>query len=150
MRRKDREITRDAALAVADTCTYSVMATVNPDGTPYTIPLSMAREGQWLYFHSATEGHKIDNLRHQDRVCICCVGKVRAIPDAFSIGYESAVINGTASEVTDREEKIRVLALISRRYTPANMAAFSQAIENDLDRTGVWKIHIDEISGKGK
>ena len=150
MRRKDREISRDAALAVADTCAYSVMATVNPDGTPYAIPLSMVREGEWLYFHCATEGHKIDNLRHQGKVCVCCVGDVRAIPSVFSIGYESAVISGIASELTDREEKIRVLALISKRYTPANMAAFDQEIEKDLDRTGVWKIHIDEISGKGK
>jgi len=150
IRRKDREISRDSALAVVDTCAYSVMATVNPDGTPYCIPLSAAREGQWLYFHSAMEGHKVDNLRHQSRVCVCCVGNVREAPGEFSIGYESAVINGTASEITDREEKIHALTLISRRYTPANMAAFDQEIEKNLDRTGVWKIHMEEISGKGK
>ena len=149
MRRKDREMSRDFALAVADKCAYSVMATVNPDGAPYCIPLSMAREGDWLYFHSAMEGHKIDNLKYQNRVCICCVGEVKAIPGVFSIGYESSVINGAASEVTDREEKIRALALISKRYTPANMEAFDKEIEKNLDRTGVWKIHIDEISGKG-
>ena len=150
IRRKDREISRDSALAVVDTCAYSVMATVNPDGTPYCIPLSAAREGQWLYFHSAMEGHKVDNLRHQGRVCVCCVGNVREAPGEFSIGYESAVINGAASEITDREEKIHALTLISRRYTPANMAAFDQEIEKNLDRTGVWKIHMEEISGKGK
>ena len=141
---------QEFALAIADKCAYSILATTNPDGTPYCIPLSMAREDQWLYFHSAAEGHKIDNLRHCGQVCVCCVGKVRAIPDVFSIGYESTVINGTASEVMDREEKIHALALISRRYTPDNMAAFDQTIEKDLGRTSVWKIHIDEISGKGK
>ena len=149
MRRKDREMSRDFALAVADKCAYSVMATVNPDGDPYCIHLSMAREGDWLYFHSPIEGHKIDNLKHQNRVCICCVGDVKPIPGVFSIGYESALINGAASEVTDREEKIRALTLISQRYTPANMEAFDKEIEKALDRTGVWKIHIDEISGKG-
>ena len=126
------------------------MATVNPDGSPYCIPLSMAREGEWLYFHSAPEGQKIDNLRRQNRVCISCTGDLRPAPGEFSIGFESAVINGTALEVTDREEKIHALRLISRRYTPDNMAAFDDAIEKSLDITGVWKIHIDEISGKGK
>jgi len=150
MRRKDRELSGDAALAVADTCRYAVMATVNPGGTPYCVPLSMAREGEWLYFHSALEGHKIDNLRHQNRVCVSCVGEVRDIPDVFSIGFESAIINGNAQELTEREEKIHALELISRRYTPANMAAFDKAIEQSIDTTGVWKIHIDEISGKGK
>ena len=150
MRRKDREQSREAALEVTDKCDWSVMATVNPDGTPYCIPLSLAREGEWLYFHSAGEGHKIDNLKYQNRVCISCVGDVKPIPGVFSIVYKSAVINGTASEVTGKEEKIRALALISRRYTPANMAAFDEAIKNTLDSTAVWKIHIDEISGKGR
>jgi nitroimidazol reductase NimA-like FMN-containing flavoprotein (pyridoxamine 5'-phosphate oxidase superfamily) len=110
----------------------------------------MAREGEWLYFHSAAESHKIDNLRRENRVCVSCAGEPKAIPGTFSIEYESAVIFGVASEVTDREEKIRALALISRRYTPDNMAAFDKAIEKNLDVTAVWKIHIDEISGKGR
>ena len=150
MRRKDREESRDFALKVADKCAYSVMATVNPDGSPYCVPLSMARDGEWLYFHCAKEGRKIDNLQNSSRVCVSCVGDVKPISDDFSTEYESAVINGTASEVTGREEKIRGLRLISERYTPGNMAAFDEAIERSLEITGVWKIHIDEISGKAR
>ena len=150
MRRKDREQPGEFALAVADNCAYSVMATVNPDGSPYCIPLSFAREGEWLYFHSAKEGHKIENLRRDSRVCISCVGEVKAVPGSFSLYYESAVIKGTASEITSPEEKINALALISRRYTPDNMAAFNETIERELDLTSVWKIRIDEISGKGR
>ena len=150
MRRKDREMPRNMALAVTDKCAYSVFATVNPDGSPYCIPLCLAREGEWLYFHSAPEGHKIDNLKQRNRVCICCVGDVKPVPGEFSIEFESAVINGTASEVTDREEKIRGLSLISKRYAPDNMASFDKYTEQRLDVTAVWKIHIDEISGKGR
>jgi len=150
MRRKDREQDKDFALAVVDTCAYSVMATVNPDGTPYCIPLSPAREGQWLYFHSAQEGHKIDNLRQRNKVCISCVGEQEAIPGKFALKYKSAVIFGDASEVVDREEKIRALALISRRYTPDSMVVFDKYVEKQLDAAAVWKIHIDEISGKGR
>ena len=150
MRRKDREKSRDFALAVADKCFYSVMATVNPDGSPYCVPLFLAREGEWLYFHCAREGHKIDNLRFQNRVSISCVGDTKVIPRKFGLEYESAVINGTAFEITDREEMIRALAVISRRYTPGDMDIFDKAVERDLGRTAVWKIHIDEISGKGR
>ena len=150
IRRKDREMPRDFALTVTDNCAYSVMATVNPDGTPYCIPLSLVREGEWIYFHCALHGHKIDNLRHQNKVCICCVGNVKVIPGEFSTEYESAIINGSASEVTDREEKIHALERISRRYTPDNMANFVDAIRRSLDITAIWKVHIDEISGKRK
>ena len=150
MRRKDRELSRELALELADTCVYSVLATVNPDGTPYCIPLSMAREGEWLYFHCAQEGHKTDNLRYRNQVCITCTGEVKPIPGMFSIEYESVVINGTAAEITEREEKIRALALISKRYAPDNMAAFDEYTAQRLEATAVWKIHIDEISGKGR
>ena len=148
MRRKDRELPREEALDIVDNCAYAVMATVNPDGTPYCIPLSLVWEGELLYFHSALEGHKIDNLKVRNRVCICCVGAIKPIPGVFSIGYESAVISGPAFQVTDREEMIHALTLISKRYTPANMAAFDKAIEKQLGSTGVWKIRIEEISGK--
>ena len=126
------------------------MATVNPDGSPYCVPLSMVREGEWIYFHSAMEGHKIDNLRNNNKACVCCVGNVRELPDVFSIKFESTIISGTAGEVTDREEKIHALTLISKRYTPTNMSAFDAAIEKSIAVTAVWKIHMDEISGKGK
>ena len=150
MRRKDREISRDQALSIADKCAYSVIATVNADGSPYCIPLSLARKGEWLYFHTAKEGHKIDNLRRCNKVCVSCADGIKAIPGDFSIEYESAVINGTASEVTDGEEKISALRLISLRYTPDNMAAFDGEVKQNFEKTGVWKIHIDEISGKAK
>jgi len=150
MRRKDREQDEDFALAVVDKCAYSVMATVNPDGSPYCIPISPAREGQWLYFHSAPDGHKIENLRQRNKVCVSCVGAQEIIPGKFALKYESAVISGAAAEVTDREEKIRALSLISGRYAPGNMAAFDKAIEKQLDVTAVWKIRIEEISGKAR
>lgn len=148
MRRKDREMPRDFAEAVIDRCRFAVMATVNPDGTPYCVPLSAARDGEWLYFHCAREGHKIDNLKYQNRVCVSCVGDTSLPPDNFTVAYESAAVFGTAEEVTEREEKIRVLRLICERYTPANMAAFDGEIRKALDATAVWRIHIDEVSGK--
>jgi len=150
MRRKDREKPRAFALAVVDKCPYAVMATVNPDGTPYCIPLSIAREAAWLYFHSARDGHKIENLMFQNRVCITCVGEQKAIPGEFALEYESAVINGTAFEIMDRDEKINALALISRRYTPESMPSFDEAIKRELSQVSVWKIRIEEISGKGR
>ena len=150
MRRKDRELSQELALAVTDNCAFSVMATVNPDGSPYCIPLSPARDGEWLYFHCAHEGQKTKNIKHENRVCITCVGEIKVIPRDFGIEYESAVINGVAFEVTDREEKIRALALISRRYTPEDMDIFDEAIQRNIERTAVWKIRIDEISGKGR
>ena len=140
----------EATLEVIDKSAYSVIATVNGDSSPYCIPISPVREGEWLYFHSALEGQKIDNLRGNSRVCLSCVGDHEAIPGKFALKFESAVIVGRAEELTDREEKLHALRILSERYTPDNMAGFDKAIEQEYDLTSVWKIHMDEISGKAR
>jgi nitroimidazol reductase NimA-like FMN-containing flavoprotein (pyridoxamine 5'-phosphate oxidase superfamily) len=148
MRRKDREESREAALAIIDKASFGVMATTGADGQPYATALSFARDSSLLYFHCALSGHKLDNLRHDGRVCVSFVGKLFFPEDDFTVAYESALVFGRAEEVTDETEKIHGLRLLCERFTPANMAAFDSAIEKSINRTGVWKIHIERVTGK--
>ncbi len=150
MRRKDREMPRGFAEYVADTCDYAVLATVNADRTPYCIPISIARDGDVIYFHCAKEGQKYDNMKRQPEVCISCTGNIRCMTNAFSLEYESAVIKGKANEVVRDEEKIHALRLISQRYTPEYMYAFDEEIAQSLNNVSIWKVEIKEISGKRK
>jgi len=62
MRRKDREMDQDFACDVIDRSQFGVLACVTPDGKPYAVPLSIARNGNRLFFHSATAGSKVDYL----------------------------------------------------------------------------------------
>jgi nitroimidazol reductase NimA-like FMN-containing flavoprotein (pyridoxamine 5'-phosphate oxidase superfamily) len=150
MRRKEKMLPREVGEDVIDKCGFFTMATVGTGNEPYCVPLSMAREGEWLYFHSALEGHKIDNLRANSRVCVSCVGDVSVIPGKFDLYYESVVVFGTAEEIVSNEDKIHALRIISQRWTPDVMAHFDEVIEKSLGVTAVWKIHIDEISVKGR
>jgi nitroimidazol reductase NimA-like FMN-containing flavoprotein (pyridoxamine 5'-phosphate oxidase superfamily) len=148
MRRNDREIPREAAEKVIDACGFAVLSTVNADGTPYGVPVSIVRDGEWLYFHCAKEGQKVDNIKAMNQVCITCVGNVRVVEKKFTLEYESAIVFGTAQEVAETREKIRGLRLLCLRYTPADMDIFEDALNRSLDAAGVWKIHIDRITGK--
>jgi nitroimidazol reductase NimA-like FMN-containing flavoprotein (pyridoxamine 5'-phosphate oxidase superfamily) len=148
MRRKDRERDRNFAEEVVDRCRYAVLATVNDDGSPYCVPLSIVRDGERIYFHCAREGRKIDNLKGRNRVCLACVGNVEEPPDHFTVVYESAIVFGAAEEVLEDEEKVRALRLLCERHSPANMAAFEDELARGYPVTAVWKIHIEEISGK--
>jgi nitroimidazol reductase NimA-like FMN-containing flavoprotein (pyridoxamine 5'-phosphate oxidase superfamily) len=148
MRRKDREAPRETALEIIDKAPFAVMATVDPDGHPYCTPLSFVRDGEALYFHCALSGHKIDNLKRDSRVCVSFTGEIFFPEDDFTVVYESAIVMGTAEEVTGDEEKIRGLRLLCERFTPKNMPAFDAAIAKSLAVTGVWKIHIEDVSAK--
>ena len=150
MRRKDREMDADFAWQVADKCEYAVLSMVDPEGLPYCIPITIVCDEQTIYIHSARDGFKIDCLRNNPQVCMTCVGDTYRTPDKFTTEFESAVIRGTASEVTDDKEKIHALRILCQRHTPTNMHEFDMAIEKSLFRTAVWKIEVSGITGKRK
>lgn len=150
MRRKDREMTEEFAKAVADTCDWAVVSMITPEGAPYGIPVSIVREADVLYFHCALEGKKADALRENPRVSVSCVGAVRPIAEKFTTAYDSAILEGEASEVVDQEEKVHALRILCQRYAASNMDHFDEAIERSLHRTGIWKIQILSITGKQK
>ena len=84
------------------------------------------------------------------RKYVSCVGDVTPATDRFTTEFESAAFSGTACEVTDIQEKIKALRLICEKYTPDNMENFEDAIAKSLDRTAVWKIRIENLTGKRK
>lgn len=150
MRRKEREMPAEFGWQVADKCDYAVLAMIDTAGMPYAVPLSMARDGEKIYFHAAVQGEKTDNLRQNSNVCVVCVADVNPLPQEFSTEYASAIIRGQAAAVTDEAEKIRALRLICQRYAAANMAEFENAISRSLARTAVWRVDIASITAKRK
>ncbi len=150
MRRKDRQMPEEFALGIIDKCSFAQVAMTDEKGCPYCVPLSVARDKNRIYFHSATEGTKTDILRKNPNVYVSCVGDVVPATDKFTTEFESAAFCGTACEVTDIKEKTKALRLICEKYTPANLDSFEAAIDRSLDRTAVWRISIDSITGKRK
>ena len=153
MRRKDRQQDREFSLALIDRCTHGVLALSTGEEAPYCLPLSLVRVGDCLYFHCAREGRKIQLLRRAPRVCVTFVGEdapTFEAPANYTTLFQSAIVTGTASEVLDREEKIAALRALCQKLTPGFMEHFDRAVEQSLEVTAVWRIEMDEISGKAK
>lgn len=150
MRRKDREMDKAFALSVADKCEYAVLSLITPEGKPYAIPLSVVRDGENMYFHCAMEGEKIDCMRANPNGCMVCVGDTEVQANKFTTKFESAIIKGILSEITDETEKIHALKILCEKFAPTNMADFDNAIKQSLSRTAIWKMAIDDITGKCK
>ena len=153
MRRSDRAQDREFSLALIDRCTHGVVAISTGEPAPYCLPLSLARVGEELYFHCAREGRKIDLLRRFPQVCVTFVGDDRPhfVPPAmYSTWFQSVIAIGTACEVTDPAEKTEALRALCQKMAPDAMDGFLPAVEKSLAVTAVWKIHMEEISGKAK
>lgn len=172
MRRKDREMDANFAHEVIDRSPYGVLACVTAEGKPYAIPLSIARDGDRLLFHSATSGSKVDYLPDGQEVALTFVSYVK-VPELFSpeeldkvlnepgaaasLGskvftteFESACVQGRIYEMTDPEEKMAGLRCICEKFTPDKMAYFELAANNALKITKVYQIQIESLTGKRK
>ena len=169
MRRKDREMGIDFALKVIDESDYGVMGLRK--AAPYTMPLSIVRDGENLYFHSAVQGRKTEMIEDGDEVSISFVSRVN-VPSllsrdeiiekiqqkkfaeigskVFTTEFESAHVIGHISKVEDKEEIIKALKLIVNKYTPELEDLADEFIVNSLERTSVYKITIEGLSGKRK
>ena len=153
MRRADRAQDRTFSLALIDNCTHGVAALSTGTNIPYCLPLSFVRMDNRLYFHCAREGRKLDLLRANPNVCITFVGGDQPAfvpPSTYTTYFQSAIVTGTAQEVTDSEEKIAALRALCQKLTPEHMEAFDNAMAKSLAVTAVWRIDIEEITGKAK
>lgn len=147
IRRKDRSIDNEQAVKILEKGQYGVLSTVGENGYAYGIPLNYIYYKDNIYFHCATEGSKLDNIMHNNKVSFCVVGNVEPIPDKFSCKYESVIAFGQGIEVHDREKEDALVALI-QKYSGEFMEKGMEYIQKDSARTKVIKINIKHITGK--
>lgn len=172
MRRKDRKMNREFGIEVIDNSRYGVISMIDEDNEPYGIPLSIVRDEENLYFHSAMDGRKVKVIEKNSNVSISFIGETKIpenytkeeldeivkdeskavllISSVFTTEYESAVVKGNVRLVEDEEEKIKAMKLICEKYTPTKMDYFDMAIKAGLKRTNVYGIEIEEITAKRK
>ncbi|MDF2873829.1 MAG: putative flavin-nucleotide-binding protein [Sporomusa sp.] len=147
MRRCDRQAGVEDTVAILEKCEYGVLSTVNPDSVPYGVPLSYIYKDGSIYFHSAGEGHKLDNITANSKVSFCVVGDKKSLPEKFTTNYESVIVFGQASPVQGAEKEAVLLALISK-YAPDHMVAGAEYARKAGDKTTVIKVIIEHITGK--
>lgn len=151
MQRKDRQMSEEFAWEVVDKSEYAFLAMTAEDGTPYGVVVNAFREGTNIYFHSAMEGYKTDCMRKHPQVCLTCVSRAEVVPEKLATRYSSAIAFGTAEEVVDPEEKIRLLYLLCQRYAvPMDHASMRTEFVGCMPRTAIWRIKVDTITGKAR
>lgn len=156
MRRKDRQRDEAFCLDLIDKATNGVMAIATGEDTPYCLPLSFVRAEKSLYFHCAKEGRKIDLLRANPKVCVTFIGydspTYQAEDNNFTTLFASAIVTGSAHEVTEDDEKIEALRALCKKLLSQAMTGdnFDRAIQTSLPVTAVWRIDLEEISGKAR
>lgn len=158
VRRADRAVTDENWIkTLLHTAPIGVLATVY-DGQPFTNSnlFVYAEEENAIYMHTARVGRTQTNIAEQERVCFTVSEMGRLLPAdvalEFSVEYKGVVVFGTAEIVTDETEATDALHLLLRKYAPHLEPGrdYRPVVAEELKRTAVYRIHIEQWSGKKK
>jgi hypothetical protein len=122
------------------------------DGSPVVIPTIHTRVGETLYFHGSGASRILRSLRDGIDACVTVTildGLVMA-RSAFhhSMNYRSVVVLGKGREVTEREEKLRVLDALVEHVCAGRVRDARAPNESELRQTLVIAIPLAEASAK--
>ncbi len=148
MRRADREVTDESELVSilerATVCRLGMCA----DGEPYVVPLNFAHVDGRLYFHSATEGKKLDIIRRNKKVCFEVDVDTEVVPAPSPCGwgmrYTSVIGSGAASIIEDPDEKRSALDAIMAHYG-GHGADYPEPM---LRKVAIIRVDIERMTGK--
>ena len=147
LRRKDRAIPQEEAIALLKKAEYGVLSTTSENGKPYGVPLNFCVIDHCIFFHCAVEGHKIDNIKQNKSVSFCAVGNTEILPDKFGTKYESVIVSGEIEEVFDMNKQIALEGLL-HKYSPEFIDKGRKYIEGLREKIRVFKIIINKLTGK--
>lgn len=149
MRRKDRKIFNDGIEEVLINGEYGTLASIGEDGYPYIVPLNYVYYNKSLYFHSAKDGYKLQNIERDAKISFCVVTSTEVLPSEFSTKYKSVIASGVASQVTDDLKDIILLQFVDK-YSHDFLDEGKKYIEKAKDRVKVIKINIQHLTGKAR
>lgn len=157
-RRSDRAVNdEDWIKALLERAPIGILATVH-EGQPFlNSNLFVYDEAEHaIYMHTARVGRTRANVELDERVCFTVYEMGRLLPAdtalEFSVEYASVVVFGTATVVSDEQRATDALHMLLRKYAPHLQPGqdYRPVVPEELTRTGVYRIAIDEWSGKKK
>lgn len=122
------------------------------EGQPFVIPTAYGRVADQLYVHGSPASRMLRTLQQGVEVCLTVTlldGLVLA-RSAFhhSMNYRSVVVFGTATVVTDPEEKLEALRAFTNHIVPDRWQDVRPPTAQEMAGTLVLALPISEASAK--
>ena len=147
MRRHKQELPQDECIDILINEPRGVLAVRGDDDYPYAFPMDHVYVDGKLYFHGAKEGHKVDSIKKHSKVSYCVMDKGVKNPDSWWYTFRSVIVFGKIRIITHDSEKIDRLTHLGNKFFPTPKDT-QEEIDRLLDRTEVFEITIEHMSGK--
>lgn len=120
------------------------------DNVPYIVPMNFGYDGKTFYFHGAKEGRKINMIKANPQVCFELDTNHKLVGDSeracdWTMTYASVMGTGEMMILDNHEDKIQALNCLMRQYGGNDAYDYKDKM---LDRIGIMKLEISQITGK--
>lgn len=147
MRRYKQQLTQGECIHILKTEPRGVLALLGDDEYPHALPMSHIYTDGKIYFHGAKDGHKNDAVRKYSKCSYCVMDNGVKKEGEWWYTFKSIIVFGKIQIVTDNNEKIEKLRLLGNKFFPTAKET-EKEIEKLLDKTEVFELTIEHISGK--
>lgn len=147
LRRFKQAAARQECEAVLSSARRGILAVHGENGYPYGMPINYMFLGGKIYFHCAKAGHKLDAIRANDKVCFTVLSEPVKNSGEWWNCFTSVICFGQISEVTDEQERDRLLRLIGSKYFPEGYD-LEKDMANNARNALIMEITVDHMSGK--
>ena len=148
MRRSAQQYSKEETEAIYSKCSTGVLAVNGEGGYPYAVPVNFVYHGGKIYFHCAPEGHKLDALKANPKVCFTAVAADDILEATYSTRYESAIAFGTAAIVTDDMERREAFLALTKKYAPSRPAKEIADKIGHCEKALIIGVTIEHMTGK--
>ena len=149
MRRKFKEITQEAAVALLCHERRGVLAVNGDDGYPYAVPINYLFDetSGKIYFHGSRVGHKADAIKACDKVCFTVYGNMRIKDEAWAPYLQSVVVFGRCRLLIEPEEAAEACRKFAMKYYPSQELV-EEVLAADGKAVQMFEITVEHLSGK--
>lgn len=151
MRRKDLEIRNPLEIEDIINSAQVVHIGLSGEEYPYVVPMTYGYEKQKLYLHCASQGHRIDLIRRDPRVCFQLECDVVFHPDdskssGLTLTYRSVTGFGIARILEELDEKRDAIRILASHYCEKGTTVHRS--EQALRNVTMLEISIQHMTGK--
>lgn len=149
MRRFDQQISNTECIRLLNEGKRGVLSVNGDDGYPYGVPINYFYDevAGKIYFHSAKEGHKIDAIKNNDKVCFITWCDNHQDEDGWSWYVDSVIVVGRAELIGDKDKIIDIVAKLGLKYYQS-IDEVEQLVKKYADMVQLVAINIEHITGK--
>ncbi len=147
LRRAKQALSQDECAELLARQKRGVLSVISPTGYPYALPLNHYFLDGKLYFHCATDGHKIRAIAACEKACFCTFDAGEKIPDHWALRVKSVVVFGRVKLIENTAQKERICRALAHKFTD-DEAYIDDEIRRGLGRVACIELTPEFISGK--